>query len=97
MQFSGAVELTTSHQRPSVEDPAVRAMFALRQASNLEQEVANHLQAPRNTEALLVFVWETLRLLLFIYTLFCFLKGYFFLLFFLKNKGILTVLAVFGS
>ena len=44
VQFSGAVELTTSQQRPSMEDAAVRAMFALRQASNLEQEVAKHLQ-----------------------------------------------------
>ena len=48
VQFSGSVELTTTADRGdrgrAQEHPAVKAMFALRRASDLEREVADHLQ-----------------------------------------------------
>ena len=45
VQFSGSVELTTTADRGRAQEhPAVKAMFTLRRASDLEREVAEHLQ-----------------------------------------------------
>ena len=44
LQFSGSVTLKTSRERQGEEDPAVKAMFTLRRASDMESEVAAQLQ-----------------------------------------------------
>lgn len=45
VQFSGTLELTTTADRGRAQEhPAVKAMFTLRRAADLEREVAEHLQ-----------------------------------------------------